>query len=354
MDLAQFMLAAQKNAASDLFLSSSCVPALRVHGEVVPFELPPVAADEVSAMLASVTTEEQRAAFASTRELDFGVTFRGQRLRGNAAWADGEPSLAFRLIPDQVAEPGELRLPPVLTDFVQRTSGLLLFTGAAGQGKSTSQASLVDFLNRRKSMHVVTVEDPIEYRHQSRKCIIEQREVGRDTRSFANGLRHVLRQSPDVIQIGEMRDRESVEAALLIAETGHLVMSTLHAADAVQAIERVASMFPVEQRDFVCTQMSATLIAVVNQRLVRNVRKGRTLAAEVLVNNHAVANAIRDGKFSQLYSAMELDAAGGARTMNRALQELVDDGEVHVAEARRFLNRMESGAEALAGGGGAA
>jgi len=221
-------------------------------------------------------------------------------------------------------------------------TGLVLFTGAAGQGKSTSQASLIQFINERQARHIVTIEDPIEYVHVPMRSVIDQREIGRDTPSFAGALRHVLRQTPDVIQIGEMRDLDTMQAAMSIAETGHLVLSTVHTHDAVQALVRIIDAFPEGARAMVRVQLSLTMTAIINQRLIRGTRGDLVLACEVLLNTPAVAAQIRDGHFDQIYSSLELDRASGMQTLNSSLEALVKAGRIDGELAARYLVKRES------------
>ncbi len=342
MQIEQLIASAEKHGASDLIISPGVPPHLRISGDLHKLETDVLSGEEITGMLRKLISDSQLQKFIESRELDFAVKHGEWRMRGNAYLRDGEPAIALRLIPPHIPSPQDLGLPASLTDLVQSTQGLLLFTGAAGQGKSTTMAALIDVLNRHYPRHIVTVEDPIEYLHRSHKCIIDQREVGRDTNSYSDALRHILRQNPDVILIGEMRDPETVQAALRVAETGHLVLSTLHTNDACQAIDRILDMFPEDRQNQVRMQLSLVLLAVVNQRLIKGMDRKLHLAAEVLVSNTAIAKLIRDGKTAQLHNALEIDPNPASVTMNRALDTLVNDQVIHAAEARRFRSRLES------------
>jgi twitching motility protein PilT len=347
MRLDAILTASQQHGASDILLSAGSPPALRIDGELHPVEAPPSTGEDVAAAIESlmgprVLTTLGGAAgplpgapHPESYEYDMAIVAHERRFRAHAYRADAGLCLALRPIPASVPTPADLHLPAKLVDLARRPRGLLLFTGAAGHGKSTSQASLVDMLNRTSPLHIVTIEDPIEFVHPSQRSVIDQREVGRTTRSFASALRNVLRENPDVILVGEIRDPETAEAALTVAETGHLVMTTLHSNDAVQAVDRIVDMFPGYAQQQVRTQLSMTLLAVVSQRLVRHRAKGRRLAAELLVNTTATAKLIRDGKTEQLYSHLDIDASQGSKSMNRALSELVDAGEILPTEAAR-------------------
>jgi twitching motility protein PilT len=247
------------------------------------------------------------------------------------------------MLPAVVGTPVQLGLPNMLVNLVQRPQGLLLFTGATGQGKSTSQASLVQWLNQNTSKHIITIEDPIEFVHDGQQCLIEQREVGEHVASFTDALRQTVRENPDVILLGEMRDPETVSAALRLAETGHLLISTLHTNDAAQAVDRMVGVFPTDSQEAVRMQLSLTLLGVVNQRLLPSRGGGRVLAAELLLNTFAVGNLIREGRTDQLHNAMELDAESGMVTLTRSLDALVARGMLDPAEADRARPRLFQG-----------
>jgi twitching motility protein PilT len=345
--LIEYVHAAQEAKASDILLSAGAPPAFRVNGSIVRAEAAELTGSQINELLGEVLTNKQLDAFGRGNEMDFAITFAGQRMRGAAYLSDGHPALTLRLLPTKIPAAEELGLPQVLFDMIQHAHGLLLCSGAAGQGKSTTLACLIDYLNRHEQLHIVTVEDPIEYVHHSQRSIVDQREVGTDTESFGVALRHVLRQTPDVILIGEMRDRETFEAALTIAETGHLVLSTMHASDTPHAIDRIVSSFPLSDREFVRSQLAMVMLAIVNQKLLPDLHNSRSLACEVLVNSPAVANMIRDGRIEQLYSALDTDRARGSIGINQSLIDLVNGGRVHKAVARRHVNLKGSNSDKL-------
>ncbi len=342
LDFRRFIQAAVDHHASDILLSVASVPALRVDGELHSLKTPALTADDMQAGLETLLSEVQRRRLHERRQLDFVVTAGARRLRGSAIHALGQPSLALRLLPETVPTPAELGLPNALVESLRQPWGLILATGPAGSGKTTTVASLVDLILANRAAHVVTVEDPIEYLHPPRHGIVDQQEVGLDTPSFAAALRQVLRHNPDVIVVGEIRDRETAEAVLTIAETGHLVLSTVHANDAVQALDRIISLFPRDHRDYTHNQLAMVVNAIVNQRLVKGVEGGRVLAAELLRTSSSVAHLIRDGRTNQLHSVLERERANGSQSMNFALEQLVAEQTIRADEARRYVNRLES------------
>jgi twitching motility protein PilT len=245
MEIARFFDAALQKGASDIMLAAGTPPAVRLNGVVVPFDLPPLTSEETAQLVYSVLSQEQIGRFERDLELDFSIQFQSKaRFRGNAYKQKGSVAAVFRLIASAISSLAELNLPPVLEEICMQAQGLLLFTGPTGHGKSSTQAALLDMVNQRRRCHIVTVEDPIEFLHTSKKSIVDQREVGDDTRSFASALKHVLRQAPDVILIGELRDLESISVGLTAAETGHLVLATLHTNSAIQAVDRMIDVFP--------------------------------------------------------------------------------------------------------------
>lgn len=342
IDIRRFIQAAIEHEASDILMSVGSVPALRVDGDLHALKTPALTAEDMRAGLELLLSQTQRELLVQRRSLDFVVTAGARRFRGSAIHACGQPSLALRLIPDHVPNPTELGLPEALVESLAQPWGLMLATGPAGSGKTTTIASLVDVINGRRAAHIITVEDPIEYLHTPKHGILDQQEVGFDTPSFAAALRQVLRHNPDVIVVGEIRDRETAEAVLTIAETGHLVLSTVHSNDAVQALDRIISLFPRNQRDYATSQLAMVTNAIINQRLVKGLKGGRVLAAEVLRTSASVAHLIRDGRTSQLHSVLERERSNGSQSMNWALDQLVAEQKIHVDEARRHLNRFES------------
>ncbi|MBI3097461.1 MAG: type IV pilus twitching motility protein PilT [Planctomycetes bacterium] len=315
---------AASNGASDILVTTGSPPAFRIHGELVFALGDSLTGEQTRALVYGILRDEQIARFEAQRELDFSITVEGKhRFRGNAFWQRESIGASFRLIPNRIPSLNELGLPPVVEDFALQPQGLILVTGPTGHGKSTTQAAMLDVINMRRKAHIVTIEDPIEYLHTNKKSVITQREVGEDTLTFANALRHVLRQNPDVILVGEMRDLDSIAAALTAAETGHLVIATLHTNDCVQAIDRLLDVFPSHQQGQVRQQLALGLQAVFAQRLLPRVdQKGRAVAMEILVNNPAVGHLIRDQKSHQIYTIMETHAREGMATLDSVLKDL--------------------------------
>ncbi|TFD05871.1 type IV pilus twitching motility protein PilT [Cryobacterium sp. TMT1-66-1] len=313
--------------ASDLHVTAGAPPCIRIDGGLRAIDGAAVwKRDKVATALFSLLTPEQRHLFEDELELDFAYTTTGARFRVNYFQQRGSVGGAFRLIPGEIKQLGELGVPDAVAQFAQLARGLVLVTGPTGSGKSTTLAALIDLVNRTRADHIVTVEDPIEFLHQHHKSLINQREVGNDTHSFAAALKHVLRQDPDVILIGELRDLETVSVALTAAETGHLVFATLHTQDAAQTIDRIIDVFPPYQQGQVRAQLAATLQGVVCQTLVKKVGGGRVVATEILIVTPAVANLIREGKTYQIASAMQAGKALGMHTMDQHLAELVNAG----------------------------
>jgi twitching motility protein PilT len=313
-----------EKGASDLHLTVGVPPMLRIDGEITPTEFEKLRPDDCQNIIYSILTDEQKEKFERENELDisFGVEGIG-RVRMNVFKQRGAVAAALRNIPMHILSFEELGLPQVVNDIVKCPKGLILVTGPTGSGKSTTLASMIDWINSHEAGHIITIEDPIEYIHTHKNCIVNQREVGTDTKSFADALKYVLREDPDVILVGEMRDLETISAALTIAETGHLVFGTLHTPDAVQAINRIIDVFPAHQQQQVRAQISFVLQAVIAQQLLpRAYSSGRCLAAEILIVNAAARNLIREEKVHQIYSIMQTGTEYGMRTMNQSLAEL--------------------------------
>jgi len=313
--------------ASDLHLTAGVPPMYRIDGSMEP-TVHEVLSPEATASLAySVLSDEQRKRFETTRELDFSFGVKGlSRFRANVFLQRGVVSVVIRQIPYDIIAMEKLGLPNVVREFTMRQKGFVLVTGPTGSGKSTTLASMIDRINMTRQNHIITIEDPIEYIHTNKKCIVNQREVGTDTNTFPIALKYVLRQDPDVILIGEMRDLETIEAALTIAETGHLVFATLHTNSAYEAINRIVDVFPSDQQKQILTQLAFTLEGVVTQQLVpRSQGKGRVMCAEVLVCTPAIKAVIREGKTHQIYSLMQAGQKYGMQTMNQGLLQAVLD-----------------------------
>ena len=314
-----------EQGATDLHLSANRPPHLRVDDRLLPTDHAPLTGEDVKEIAYSLISPEKVERFERWKELDFAFSIEGlARFRANYFIQQGYVGAAIRMLPFRIMSFAELGLPgQVVTQLCEKPKGLVLVTGATGSGKTTTLASMVDYLNANREFHILTIEDPIEYLHTSRRSIIDQREIGSDTQSFAQGLKHVLRQDPDVILIGEMRDLETIETALIVAETGHLVLATLHTSDAVQTVNRIVDVFPAHQQNQVRVQLSLELLGVLSQQLIPKAGgRGRVLAAEVLIVNHAVRSLIREQKIHQLYSIIPTGQKGGMRTMNQTLYEL--------------------------------
>lgn len=322
--------------ASDILITAGAPIAFRLKDEIQQVKMAPLTPEQSQKLAYLMLTPTQIARFERDLELDFSITYDGKhRFRGNVFRQRGAVGTSLRLVPTKLPSLEELRLPPIVKEICKRNVGLVLVTGATGHGKSTTQAAMLDLINSTRRCHIVTVEDPIEYLHRNKSSIVEQREVGEDTRSFAEALKHVLRQNPDVIQVGEMRDLESIAMALTAAETGHLVLSTLHTNDAVSAINRLIDIFPPHQQGQIRVQFSMVLLAVFSQQLLPlGDGSGLVLATEVLVNNSGIGNLIREGKVHQVYTIMETHSRDGMVTMDNAIKELYLAGDVSLETAK--------------------
>ncbi|HEU4397105.1 MAG TPA: type IV pilus twitching motility protein PilT [Actinomycetota bacterium] len=317
--------------ASDLHLTAGAKPTVRVHGALGQLEdFPVLMPNETQAMIYSILTQRQRERLEGELELDCAHALPGKaRFRLNVYYQRDAIGAAFRLIPQEIKPLEELGIPPRVADMARLPRGFVLVTGPTGSGKSTTLASLVDLANRDRADHIMTVEDPIEFLHQHKRCLVNQREVGEDTKSFASALKHVLRQDPDIILVGELRDLETISIALTAAETGHLVYATLHTQDAPQTVERVVDVFPTNQQEQVRVQLAGALQGVVCQQLLPTADgSGRVVACEVMVATPAIRNLIRDGKTYQIYSAMQAGGRFGMQTMDQSLAGLVQRGYV--------------------------
>ena len=344
LDMKALLNLAMEKGASDLHLTVGRPPIFRISGELHPLQVRPLSDADLRVLLFSILTSNQRSTYELEREIDFALSIdKSHRFRVNAYFQKGKMACALRAIPSQIPDPDQLGLPEIVLRLGDRPHGLLLVVGPTGSGKSTTLACLVDRINASRPCRIITVEDPIEYTHDSKRATIDQREVHADTTSFAAALKYVLRQDPDVILVGEMRDLETIQAAITAAETGHLVLATLHTNDAVQAIDRVIDVFPPHQQPQIRSQLAAALLGVVSQRLlVRADGYGRVAAFEVLVANPAIRTLIRDGKMHQAHGVMETHLADGMLTMDRSLVELHRMGMITRNEAMRFLQNPKN------------
>ncbi len=311
--------------ASDLHITTGSPPQLRIDGQLVPMNLPPLSAAETKQICYSILTDVQKHRFEEDDELDLSFGIKGlSRFRANVFLQRGAVAAAIRTIPFKILSLEELNLPPIVSGLVNKSKGLILVTGPTGSGKSTTLASMIDKINSERHEHIITVEDPIEFLHQHKKGLVNQREVGADTKGFKQALKYVLRQDPDIVLIGEMRDLETMEAALTVSETGHLALATLHTNSAVQTINRIIDVFPPHQQPQVRAQLSFVLEGIIAQQLIPKMSgQGRVMAAEVLIPTPAIRNLIREDKIHQLYSSMQTGQAKfGMQTMNQALYDL--------------------------------
>ena len=315
---------------SDLLLAAGSPPRLRLDGALVPIQgVPEMTPNAIEGVIRALLLPVQFESFVKNKDVDFAISWQGRaRMRGSAFNQRGSPALALRMIPMQIPSFEELQLPSVISYLANLPRGFVLVTGPTGSGKSTTLASIIDYINENRAVHVLTIEDPIEYLHNHKRAVVNQREVGVDTPSFERGLRASLREDPDVMLIGEMRDLESISIALTMAETGHLVFGTLHTYDAPQAIDRVIDVFPADKKDLIRIQLAGSLAAVVAQRLVNRVNGGRVGAFEVLLANNACRSLVREGKTYQLRNVISTSQREGMQTLEMSLIELISAGTI--------------------------
>jgi twitching motility protein PilT len=352
LDLAGVLARSVELGASDVHLTAGAPPLLRINGDLGPMpQLPVISGEEIRRVIYSVMTQRQRERFETDLELDFAYALPGQsRFRVNVYRQREALGVAFRRIPYEINTTEDLGLPPIVTSFAGMARGMVLVTGPTGSGKSTTLAAIVDLANRTRRDHIMTVEDPIEFLHRHKGCMVNQREVGEDTHSFASALKHVLRQDPDIILVGELRDLETISVALTAAETGHLVFATLHTQDAGQTVDRVIDVFPPHQQQQVRAQLAGALQGVICQTLCKTADgRGRVAATEVMVATPAVRNLIREGKTHQIYSALQAGGQFGMHTLDQHLAQLVRTRQItreqalekchHVEDFERLLGR---------------
>ena len=344
MFLNDLLVQVLESGCSDLHLTTGAPPTVRLNGHLTAIEDREVLTPQtVQRTIYAILTQKQRERFEEELELDFAYSVPGRaRFRVNVYKQRDAVGAAFRLIPYEIKKLEDLGVPPSVANFAMLPRGFVLVTGPTGSGKSTTLAAVVDLANRTRAEHIMTVEDPIEFLHSHQKCLVNQREVGEDTHNFQNALKHVLRQDPDIILVGEMRDLETISVALTAAETGHLVFATLHTQDAAQTIDRVIDVFPPHQQQQVRVQLAGALQAVVCQQLIKTADgKGRVVATEILVATPAIRNLIREGKTHQIYSAMQAGAKHGMSTMDQHLAELVKKGQITYDAALEKCHHVE-------------
>ena len=338
MEINKLLAYALESGASDLHLSSGSIPMVRINGIMKPLNMSSTTDKDMDSILPQVMSDEQIAKFRERKEIDFSARLDGkgrfrvnffQQIRGLAA--------VFRAIPEIPKGFEELSLPPILETMSMLDRGLILLTGPTGSGKSTTLAAMVDHINQNRECHIITIEDPVEYFHHSNQCMINQRELGASTHSFANALRSALREDPDVILVGEMRDLETISLALTAAETGHLVLSTLHTASAVKAVDRIIDIFPASQKGQIRSMMSESLEAVIAQKLLQTKdKKGRIPALEIMIATTAIRNLIREDRIYQIPSVMQAGGVEGMQTLDQDLQRLVSQGKIQRAAAAQI------------------
>lgn len=335
MDIAELLAFAHKNKASDLHLSSGMPPMIRVDGEMKRIDLPVLESETVIAMIFDIMNDQQRKTYEENLEVDFSFEIPNvSRFRVNAFNQDRGPAAVFRTIPSVVLSLEDLNAPQIFGELVMKPRGLILVTGPTGSGKSTTLAAMVDHINEKQRSHILTVEDPIEFVHKSKKCLINQRELHKDTHSFENALKSALREDPDVILVGELRDLETIRLAMTAAETGHLVLATLHTSSAPKTIDRVVDVFPAEEKSMVRSMLSESIQSVISQTLIKRVGGGRVAAHEIMVGTPAIRNLIREDKIAQMYSMIQTGQSEGMQTLDQCLEKLVRDRLITPADAR--------------------
>ena len=336
MDITELLAFSVKNKASDLHLSSGLPPIIRVNGDVRRINLPPMEHKDVHSMVYDIMNDSQRKQFEESLECDFSFEIPSlARFRVNAFNQNRGASAVFRTIPSKVLTLEDLNAPKIFKEISDQPRGIVLVTGPTGSGKSTTLAAMIDYVNENQYLHILTIEDPIEFVHTSKRCLINQREVHRDTLSFNNALRSALREDPDVILVGEMRDLETIRLALTGAETGHLVFGTLHTSSAAKTIDRIIDVFPAEEKDMVRAMLSESLRAVIAQTLLKTKDgAGRVAAHEIMIGTPAIRNLIRENKIAQMYSAIQTGQGLGMQTLDQCLADLVRRNVVSVGEAR--------------------
>lgn len=344
MDIAQLLAFSAKNKASDLHLSAGLPPMIRIHGDMRRINVPPLTHQDVHSMVYDIMSDGQRKVYEENLEVDFSFEIPGlSRFRVNAFNQNRGASAVFRTIPSKVLSLDDLKAPAVFADLAMKPRGLVLVTGPTGSGKSTTLAAMVNHRNENDMGHILTVEDPIEFVHESKKSLINQRELGPHTHSFANALKSALREDPDVVLVGELRDLETIRLALTAAETGHLVFGTLHTSSAAKTIDRVVDVFPSDEKEMVRTMLSESLEAVISQTLLKTRDgSGRIAAHEIMIATPAIRHLIRENKISQMYSMMQTSSGMGMQTLDQCLSELIKRSAINYADARAFAKNPDA------------
>ena len=343
MDITELLAFCAKQKASDLHLSADLPPMIRVDGDIRRVNVPAMSHKEVHALVYDIMNDKQRRDYEEFLEVDFSFELPGlARFRVNAFNHNRGAGAVFRLIPSQVLTLDELGMGDVFRNLAMLQRGLVLVTGPTGSGKSTTLAAMIDYVNERKNAHILTIEDPIEFVHESKKCLVNQREVHRDTLGFSEALRSALREDPDIILVGELRDLETIRLALTAAETGHTVFGTLHTTGAAKTIDRIVDVFPAEEKSMVRSMLSESLQGVVSQMLLKKESGGRVAAHEIMIGTPAIRNLIREDKIAQMYSAIQTGAVHGMQTMDQSLKQLVSKGLITKEAAREKAKQPES------------
>lgn len=342
MEITDLLIATVKNNASDLHLSSTNPPLMRVDGDILSLNAAPLSPDEIKTMLYAVMTEQQRSDFERDYEIDFSIAFGEEmRFRVNAFNSINGPGAVFRTIPTEILSLDDLNAPDVFKQLCGLQKGIILVTGPTGSGKSTTLAAMIDYINERDAKHILTIEDPVEFVHRSKQSLINQREVGSSTKSFAASLKSALREDPDVILVGEMRDLETIHLALTAAETGHLVLGTLHTSSAAKTVDRIIDVFSAEDKEMVRAMLSVSVQAIISQKLLKKEGGGRVAAHEILLGTPAVRNLIREGKIPQINSMMQMGSKLGMSVMKDAVYKLLEAQVITHDTAKEALSEAD-------------
>src|SRR5713101_556203 len=343
MDIAELLLLTMDQKGSDLHITVGLPPSVRIHGEIEPLPMPPLSRDDTHSLVYGIMNDAQKARFEGTRDIDFSLDFgESGRFRVNAFFGRQGVGAVFRVIPTRIRTIAELGIPAIVSQMSEFERGLVLVTGPTGSGKSTTLASLVDQINSERKGHILTIEDPIEFVHPHKGCVVNQREIGAHTESFATALRAALREDPDVILVGEMRDLETIQLAVSAAETGHLVFGTLHTSSAPQTVDRIIDAFPPHQQAQVRSQLAESIRGVVAQQLVRTIDgTGRAAALEIMTGTPAVRNLIREGKTYQLHSVIQTAVKEGMQTLEQSLRDLIRAGRITMEDALKKVADKE-------------
>jgi twitching motility protein PilT len=355
MDIAELLLQTLERKGSDLHLTVGLPPSVRIHGEVEPLPLPPLTRDDTHSLVLGIMNDAQKAKFEGHKDIDFSLDFgEAGRFRCNAFYGRQGVGAVLRVIPTRIKSAQELGLPPVVSQMAEFERGLVLVTGPTGSGKSTTLAALIDQINQERKGHILTIEDPIEFVHPHKGCVVNQREIGAHTEGFATALRAALREDPDVILVGEMRDLETISLAVSAAETGHLVFGTLHTSSAPQTIDRIIDVFPPHQQSQVRAMISESIRGIVAQQLMKTIDgSGRAAALEIMTGTPAVRNLIREGKSYQLHSVIQTAVKEGMQTLDQSLRELLRAGRISMDEAMKKVADKEAFQKLLAENDGA-